>query len=117
MNLFGLETFISKMRTKNAIKLSKGQTQRIAIIRLFIQIIFDDRRIIFLDEFSSNIDNEMEKNIFTELRNLQKSHPFTLFYISHNLYNKKYSDYIYETNTDTHSISKKITDHEHDEHE
>ena len=109
MNLFGLETFISKMRTKNAIKLSKGQTQRIAIIRLFIQIIFDDRRIIFLDEFSSNIDNEMEKNIFTELRNLQKSHPFTLFYISHNLYNKKYSDYIYEINTGTRSISKKAT--------
>ena len=49
----------------------------------------------------------MEKIIFTELRNLQKIHQFTIFYISHNLYNKKYSDYIYEINADTASISKK----------
>jgi ABC-type bacteriocin/lantibiotic exporter with double-glycine peptidase domain len=108
MKLFGLEKFISKIRTKNATKLSKGQTQRVAILRLFIQIIFNDRRIIFLDEFTSNIDNEMEKIIFTELRNLQKIYPFTLFYISHNLYNKKYSDYIYEITSDTRSISKNI---------
>jgi ABC-type multidrug transport system fused ATPase/permease subunit len=109
MKLFGLEKFISKIRTKNATKLSKGQTQRVAILRLFIQIIFNDRRIIFLDEFTSNIDNEMEKIIFTELRNLQKIYPFTLFYISHNLYNKKYSDYIYEITTDKRSINKKVT--------
>ena len=109
MNLFGLEKFIPSVKTKDSIKLSKGQTQRIAIIRLFIQIIFDDRRILFLDEFTSNLDNVMEKIIFTELRNLQKTHPFTLFYISHNLYNKRYSDYIYEINTNARSISKKYT--------
>jgi ABC-type multidrug transport system ATPase subunit len=107
MNLFGLEKFISKMQTKNLIKLSKGQMQRVAILRLFIHIIFNDKRILFLDEFTSNIDNAMEKIIFTELRNLQKIHQFTIFYISHNLYNKKYSDYIYEINADTASISKK----------
>ena len=83
--------------------------QRVAILRLFIHIIFNDRRILFLDEFTSNIDNDMEKTIFTELKNLQKIYPFTLFYISHNLYNKKYSDYIYEINANAHSISKKIT--------
>lgn len=109
MNLFGLERFISNIKTKNSIKLSKGQMQRVAILRLFIHIIFNDRRIIFLDEFTSNIDNDMEKTIFTELKNLQKIYPFTLFYISHNLYNKKYSDYIYEINANAHSISKKIT--------
>ena len=107
MNLFGLEKFISKMQTKNLIKLSKGQMQRVAILRLFIHIIFNDKRILFLDEFTSNIDNAMEKIIFTELRNLQKIYQFTIFYISHNLYNKKYSDYIYEINADTASISKK----------
>ena len=112
MNLFGLEKYASNIQTKNAIKLSKGQTQRVVSIRLFIQIIFNDRRILFLDEFISNVDKTMEKIIFTELRNLQKIYPFTLFYISHNLYNKKYSDYIYEINTDAHSISKKvITEH------
>ena len=109
MNLFGLERFISNIKTKNSIKLSKGQMQRVAILRLFIHIIFNDRRILFLDEFTSNIDNDMEKTIFTELKNLQKIYPFTLFYISHNLYNKKYSDYIYEINANAHSISKKIT--------
>ena len=109
MNVFGLEGFISNIKTKNSIKLSKGQMQRVAILRLFIHIIFNDRRILFLDEFTSNIDNDMEKTIFTELKNLQKIYPFTLFYISHNLYNKKYSDYIYEINANAHSISKKIT--------
>lgn len=109
MNLFGLEGFISNIKTKNSIKLSKGQMQRVAILRLFIHVIFNDRRILFLDEFTSNIDNDMEKTIFTELKNLQKIYPFTLFYISHNLYNKKYSDYIYEINANAHSISKKIT--------
>jgi ABC-type multidrug transport system ATPase subunit len=113
MNLFGLEKYISNIQTKNAIKLSKGQTQRVAILRLFIQITFDDRRILFLDEFTSNIDKPMEKIIFTELRNLQKTFPFTLFYVSHNMYNKKYSDYIYEINANNRSISKTvITEHE-----
>jgi len=109
MKLFGLEKFISKMQTKNAVNLSKGQTQRVAIIRLFIHIIFGGTKILFLDEFTSNVDNNMEKIIFIELRNLQKIHLFTSFYISHNLYNKKYSDYIYQINTDARSISKKIT--------
>ena len=109
MNIFDLEKIIPSIKTKNTTKLSKGQTQRVAILRLFIHIIFDDRRIIFLDEFTSNIDNVIEKIIFKELNNLQKIYPFTLFYISHNLYNKKYSDYIYEINTDARSISKKVT--------
>lgn len=107
MNLFGLEKFIPNLKKKNAVKLSKGQTQRVAIIRLFIQIIFDNRKILFLDEFTSNIDNMMEQIIFTEIINLQKIYKFTLFYISHNLYNKKYSDYVYEINSNTLSISKK----------
>jgi ABC-type multidrug transport system fused ATPase/permease subunit len=116
MKLFGLEKFISNIQTKNALKLSKGQTQRIVIIRLFIHVIFGGRKILFLDEFTSNIDNDMEKIIFTELRNLQKIHLFTSFYISHNLYNKKYSDYIYEIKTNTRSIIKKInTEYECDD--
>ena len=67
MNLFGLTKFIKYVKIKNATKLSKGQTQRIAIIRLFINIIFNDARILFLDEFTSNIDNSMEEVIFKEL--------------------------------------------------
>ena len=108
MDLFGLEKFIPTMKTTNAHKISKGQTQRVAILRLFINIIFNDTRILFLDEFTSNIDNKMEEIIFTELRNLQKNpkYNFTIFYVSHNLYNMKYSDYNYEIDTETHSIKQ-----------
>ena len=108
MTRFGLEKFIPTMKTTNAHKISKGQTQRVAIIRLFIDIIFNDTRILFLDEFTSNIDNKMENFIFTELRNLQKNpkYNFTIFYVSHNLYNMKYSDYNYEIDTETHSIKQ-----------
>lgn len=108
MNLFSLDKFIPTIKTTNATKLSKGQTQRVAIIRLFIGIIFNDTRILFLDEFTSNIDNKMEKIIFTELINLQKNpkYNFTIFYVSHNLYNMKYSDYNYEIDADRHSIKQ-----------
>ena len=106
MNLFGLTKFIKYVKIKNATKLSKGQTQRIAIIRLFINIIFNDARILFLDEFTSNIDNSMEEVIFKELINLHTIYRFTVFYISHNLYNIKYSDFNYKFNVDEHSITK-----------
>jgi len=109
MTLFSLGKFIPNVKTTNTTNLSKGQTQRVAIIRLFIDIIFNDRRILFLDEFTSNIDNKNEKIIYTELRNLQKIYNFTVFYVSHNLYNIKYSDYNYEIDTETHSIQKNIT--------
>jgi ABC-type multidrug transport system fused ATPase/permease subunit len=64
-----------------------------------------------LDEFTSNIDNKMEKLIYTELRTLQKNpkYNFTIFYVSHNLYNIKYSDYNYEIDTERHSIEQNIT--------
>jgi ATP-binding cassette subfamily C protein len=106
MSLFGLEKFIPTMKTTNAHKISKGQTQRVAIVRLFMGIIFKGIRILFLDEFTSNIDNKMEEIIYTELRNIQKIYNFTTFYVSHNIANKKYSDYSYEIDVDTHSIKQ-----------
>lgn len=106
MTLFGLEKLIPTMKTTNAHNISKGQIQRVAIVRLFIDIIFKDIRILFLDEFTSNIDNKMEEIIYTELRNIQKIYNFTTFYVSHNNANKKYSDYIYEIDVDTHSIKQ-----------
>lgn len=106
MTRFGLGKFTSTMKTTNATKLSKGQMQRVAITRLFIDIIFNDTRILFLDEITSNIDNKMEEIIYTELRNIQKIYNFTIFYVSHNNANKKYSDYSYEIDVDTHSIKQ-----------
>jgi ABC-type bacteriocin/lantibiotic exporter with double-glycine peptidase domain len=109
MGIFNMNNFISDIDSKNSIKLSKGQTQRIAIIRLFINIIFDNVKILFLDEFTSNIDNNMEKTIFNELLQLHSRFPLTIFFISHNIYNMKYSDFNYKFNVDERSISKRVT--------
>lgn len=106
MKLFKLEEYIENIKTKNAYELSKGQTQKVAIIRLFINIIFNDLRILFLDEITSNIDNKVEEIIYTELRNIQKIYRFTTFYVSHNQSNIKYSDFNYKFNVDEHSITK-----------
>lgn len=109
MKLFKLEEYIENIKTKNSCDLSKGQTQKVAIIRLFINIIFNDVRILFLDEITSNIDNKVEAVIYTELRNIQKIYRFTMFFVSHNIYNKKYSDYNYEVDIENKNIIKQET--------
>ena len=76
---------------------------------MFIDILFNDARIIILDEFTSNLDAENEKIVYTELIKLQEIYRFTMFYTSHTLYNMVYSDYNYPVNYDTLSISKQVT--------
>lgn len=109
MNILNMNSFVPDIKSKNSKKMSKGQTQRIAIIRLFINIIFDNIKIVFLDEFTSNIDNEMEIIIFNELLQLQSKFHLTIFLISHNMFNMKYSDFNYKFNVDERSITKYIT--------
>jgi putative ABC transport system ATP-binding protein len=106
MTIFGLKKFIPVMKKKNSLNLSKGQKQRVVIIRLMVHIIFNNLRILFLDEFTSNIDNKMEEVIYTELIKLQKIYNFTVFFVSHNLYNIKYSDFNYQFDVDKHTIVK-----------
>lgn len=109
MKLFKLEDYIENIKTKNATELSKGQTQKVAIIRLIINIIYNDVRILFLDEITSNIDTNMEKAIYTELRSLQKIYGFTIIYVSHNTSNVIFSDYNYQIDVDNKSVSKQKT--------
>jgi ABC-type multidrug transport system fused ATPase/permease subunit len=109
MNIFNLQEFIPHIQTSNATKLSQGQIQRVCIIGIFIDIIFNDARILILDEFTSNLDAENEKIVYTELIKLQEIYRFTMFYTSHTLYNMVYSDYNYRVNYDTLSISKQVT--------
>lgn len=109
MTMFGLKKFIPLMKKKNSLKLSKGQKQRVVIIRLMMHIIFNNLRILFLDEFTSNIDNKMEEVVYTELIKLQKIYNFTVFFVSHNLYNIKYSDFNYHFDVDQHTIVKNKT--------
>ena len=101
-----MEKYRSKLKTKNALTLSKGETQRVSIIRLILGIIYNNIRILLLDEITSNIDNNMEGVIFIELRRLQKIYKFTIIYISHNPSLVKYSDYKYVIDTTNHSILK-----------
>ena len=109
MTMFGLKKFIPVIKKKNSLKLSKGQKQRVVIIRLMMHIIFNNLRILFLDEFTSNIDNKMEEVVYTELIKLQKIYNFTVFFVSHNLYNIKYSDFNYHFDVDQHTIVKNKT--------
>lgn len=109
MNIFNLKEFIPYIKTKNATKLSQGQIQRVCILGMFIDIIFNDARILILDEFTSNLDKQNEKIIFTELIKLQEIYRFTIFYTSHILSNIIYSDYNYPVNHETLSMSKQVT--------
>ena len=106
VNLFGLEKYLKTLKKTKATNLSKGEKQRVAIIRLIIGIMYNDTRILFLDEYTSNIDNVMEEKIYSEIRKLQKIYHFTMFYVSHNLYNMKYADFKYEIDTNNHSIHR-----------
>jgi ABC-type multidrug transport system fused ATPase/permease subunit len=109
MTLFGLDKFIPVMRKKSARLLSTGQKQRLAIVRLILHIIFNGVKLVCLDEFTSNVDNGNEGKIFKEFLNLQKKHGFTLFYVSHNLSNMKYSHFNYQFNVNDFTITKTKT--------
>lgn len=106
VNLFGLEKYLQTLKKTKATNLSKGEKQRVAIIRSIMGIIYNDTRILFFDEFTSNIHNVMEEIIYSEIRKLQKIYHFTMFYVSHNLYNMKYADFKYEIDTKNHSIHR-----------
>ena len=68
----GLNTKVSTQ----SINLSGGEKQRIALARA----IYKDCNIFFLDEFTNAIDNETEKKIMQNLRNLKNK---TFIIISH----------------------------------
>lgn len=109
MNLFGLEIYIPILKNKIATKLSKGQTQKVNIIYVILNIIFNNTKLVFLDEITSNIDGPMEKIIYSELKNLNKIYPFTVIYVSHNLSNLQYSDYNYNISLESQTITKNQT--------
>jgi ABC-type bacteriocin/lantibiotic exporter with double-glycine peptidase domain len=109
MNLFGLEIYIPILKNKIATKLSKGQIQKVNIIYVILNIIFNNTKLVFLDEITSNIDGPMEKIIYSELKNLNKIYLFTVIYVSHNLSNLQYSDYNYNISLESQTITKNQT--------
>ena len=109
MRYLNLKEFIPVLKNKNANELSKGQEQRIIIVSLFLDVIYNSKKILFLDEITSNLDADNEIVVYQELMKLKEMYNLTIFYISHNADNIIYSDYNYKINPTTHSIHKELT--------
>jgi ABC-type multidrug transport system fused ATPase/permease subunit len=109
MTLFNLKQMIPTIKIKNSKKISKGQEQRIIAVSLFLDIIYNNKKLIILDEFICNVDTDNEEIIFKELKNIQEMYGLTIFYTSHNYSNIKYSHYNYTIDSTTKSIDKKTT--------
>ena len=71
-------------------QLSSGQKQRISIARSF----YSDRKVLIFDEATNALDEENEKFIFQNLKNLKKNKSIVV--ISHNPVNLEICDRIYK---------------------
>ena len=71
-------------------QLSSGQKQRISIARSF----YSDRKVLIFDEATNALDEENEKFIFQNLKNLKKNK--TIIIISHNPNNLEICDRVYK---------------------
>ena len=82
----GLKTFVGE----NGVKLSGGQKQRLAIARA----LYKKHSLLILDEATSSVDSETEKNI---LENVINNNPkITVLMIAHRLQTLENCDYILE---------------------
>ena len=82
----GLKTFVGE----NGVKLSGGQKQRLAIARA----LYKQHSLLILDEATSSVDSETEKNI---LENIINNNPgITVLMIAHRLQTLQNCDYILE---------------------
>ena len=80
---------INTMLGESGIQLSGGQRQRIALARAF----YHNRDVLVMDEATSSLDDETEKEIVNEINNLKVEK--TLIVIAHRLSTVKHCDYIY----------------------
>lgn len=74
-----INSFPDKEKTiigARGISLSGGQKQRIGLAR----VLYDNKRILFLDEFTNELDNETEEKILSNLRSIKN---ITIVCISH----------------------------------
>lgn len=85
----GIDTRIGEYGSK----ISGGQKQRIGIARA----LYNDPKILILDESTSSLDIETEKKIIEEIKFLKNKK--TVIIISHRLSSLKYCDSIYELNS------------------
>jgi ABC-type bacteriocin/lantibiotic exporter with double-glycine peptidase domain len=93
IQLSGLSEYVESLPLKsssiigeNGILISGGQKQRLGIARA----LYKSSELLILDEATSSLDEEAEKNIYKILINLKKS--ITIIFISHNTELKKICD-------------------------
>ena len=82
----GLNSFVGD----RGIKLSGGEIQRIGIARA----IYEKPQVLFLDEATSSVDNNIEAEIIDQIHNNEDN--FTIIMIAHRLSSLKYCDRIIE---------------------
>jgi ATP-binding cassette, subfamily B, bacterial PglK len=87
----GLDTIIGE----KGVQISGGQRQRVSLARAF----YYDRDILVMDESTSALDSETEKEIIDEIKFLHGKK--TLIVISHSLTTLKYCDRIYKIDNGT----------------
>ena len=88
-----IKTLPDGIKTKvgdNGIRLSGGQSQRIAIARAF----YRDSKLLILDEATSALDNKTEAKLINELNKTHKN--LTIVFIAHRLSTIRDCDCIYE---------------------
>jgi ATP-binding cassette, subfamily B, bacterial PglK len=81
----GVETFIGE----RGIRLSGGERQRVALARAF----YHDKNILVMDESTSSLDIETEKEIIKEIKNLHGTK--TLIVIAHRMSTIQHCDKVY----------------------
>lgn len=84
----GLDTIVTKEFDQKGVVLSGGETQKLALARLFIK----DVPVLILDEPSSALDPLSEYEIFKHIFDKYKEN--TIFFVSHRLYTATLSDKI-----------------------
>lgn len=89
IKLFGLESLLkdnglNSFIGENAQKISGGQKQRLALVRA----LYDNPKILILDEFTSGLDEETERKVFTIL--FKEYSSLTIIAVSHKLKQKIY---------------------------
>lgn len=85
----GIDTMVSKEFDENGVVLSGGETQKIAIARVFAQ----DPDIVILDEPSSALDPIAEYNMYKNMMEIAGDK--TVIFISHRLSSARSADKIY----------------------
>ena len=103
--LFQLGSY-SIVKNQIAGTLSTGEKQRIRIIHTILTVVNKEhKRVLILDEVTSNVDESIECVILDELRRVQLKYSLSVIHISHFSGHVRYSDMLMEINKKRVSIA------------